>query len=344
MIRPIFRTNTLDRYLLSQFWISFLPLFGALFLIASVVSFVQLSAMTAVIKLSFSEMPYLYILQTPRLVVYTLPVTFFAALISSLARLSLDLETIVLFSLRASVWRIARPFIPVAILLCVTVLFIGLVLTPKALSAQRHFVYGKQDDALINIRANEFGQKFGDWLVFVGAEAAANSYENVALYSRSGGENGYLILASSAEMQNNEGVLRFSLRKGHSFDIREDGVSQMDFSLMRVNESGRIRDIEYAGVFGYWSNIENSAARRREFSLALLSGFFMILCLPAAMIGIFSPRFAKNRSGAWALALSVLFYAPVALLSEKVWLYAAAAGLLWFVLTAAIARRKLTRF
>jgi lipopolysaccharide export system permease protein len=334
----------MDRYLLAQFWTSFFPLFSALFVIASVVSFVQLSAMTAVVKITMSELFWLYVLQLPRLILYTLPVTFFAALITSFSRLSVDLETIAIFSLKSGVLRVARPFAPIALILSLTLLYIGFVLAPQTQSMLRHFVYGKKDDALINIRTGEFGQKFGDWMIFAGEKSGENIYKEIALYNRNADKSGFLIMAEKAEVLNDEGVLRLVLIGGRSFEIKDGDIAQMDFAKMRLNEAGGVKNIEFKGVAEYWAEFMDNPSRRREFIWAFMAGIFTIVCLPAAAIGIHSPRFTKNRAGLWALVLAMLFYIPAMTLGDKLGLYVFLVPPIWIVGTYLLAASKLKRF
>ncbi|MDR2638838.1 MAG: LptF/LptG family permease [Helicobacteraceae bacterium] len=340
--------GALDRYLLAQFWVGFFPLFGALFLIATMVSFVQLSAMTAVVKISFYEMFLLYLGQLPQLLLYVLPIAFFAGLITETARLSGDLEMIALFSLKADIWRIMRPFVPLALVLALGLSVLGFVVAPKAQYLQKALLFGKQDDAQINIRSGEFGQRFGDWLLFVGAREGENEYRDIALYSVSNaqgaGEAGFFAIAKSASVNNDRGVLRFDLLGGRGYEVGEDRVRQIDYEVMRLNETGRVRSLEYSGVIDHWLKAKTSRITARELVWAVLAVIFTIVSLPAAAIGVYSPRFAKNRSGAWALALSVLFYAPAMTIGDRYGAYAFITLPIWLGAVLWIARRKLERF
>ncbi|MDR1911270.1 MAG: LptF/LptG family permease [Helicobacteraceae bacterium] len=339
------RKSLLDSYLLSQLWTGFFPLFGALFLIATMVSFVQLSAMTAVVKISFSEMFFLYLAQTPQIFLYVLPITFFADLATTLSRLSGDLETIVFFSLKASVWRVMRPFVPLAVALAIGLFVLGMIVAPKAQYLQKAFLYEKQDDAQINIRASEFGQKFGDWLLFVGAQEGVDSYKEVALYSRANSNGaGIFVLADSAKVSNNRGILRLNLQNGRGYETSEEGVRQMDYELMRVNETGKARALEYGGIIEHWQKAKTSRGTAKDLTWALLAVIFTLISLPAATIGIYSPRFAKNRSGAWVLFFSLLFYAPAITIGDRHGVIAFIVPIVWLLITFLIVRPRLKHF
>jgi lipopolysaccharide export system permease protein len=339
------RRSTLDRYLLSQLWISFFPLFGALFLIGSLISFVELSVMTAIVKITFSETLYLYFGQLPRLFLYILPIAFFAAVTTTLSRLSGDLETIVLFSLKASVWRVMRPFVPLAFFLAVGLLALGLVAAPKAQLLQKAMLFGKRDDAQINIRASEFGQKFGDWLLFVGSQSGENVYRDVALYSRpDGASGGFFVLAKSGEVVNNSGLLRLKLFDGRAYETGEETVRQMDYESMTLNETGRTRSLEYEGVINYWLTAATNKTVAKQLVWALLAAIFTVVSLPAAAIGIYSPRFVKNRGGAWAVIFAISFYAPAIALGDSFGALAFIAPPIWLAIVLRIVGKKLERF
>jgi lipopolysaccharide export system permease protein len=337
--------GALDRYLLSQFWVGFFPLFGALFLIATMVSFVQLSAMTAVVKISFDEMFLLYLGQLPQLLLYVLPIAFFAALITETSRLSGDLELIALFSLKADIWRIMRPFIPLAIAMALGLLILGLSVAPKAQYLQKALLFSKQDDAQINIRSGEFGQKFGDWLLFVGAKEGDDKYRDIALYSGSSDQDSkFFVLAKSADMINDRGLLKLTLRDGRGYEMGDEGIRQIDYKAMIVNESGRIRSLEYSGVIDHWLKAKTSRVTARELVWAILAVIFTIASLPAATIGVYSPRFGKNRSGAQALILTVLFYAPAMVIGDRFGAYAFIAPPIWLGIVVWLAKRRLKHF
>jgi lipopolysaccharide export system permease protein len=99
--------NRVSRYLLKHFSELFSSLFFILFFITSVVFFIKLTAMTAIIKMNFLELGTLYIYLLPRTLIYTLPLTFFIALCITLFNLSKENETIVLFTLGYNPKKIA---------------------------------------------------------------------------------------------------------------------------------------------------------------------------------------------------------------------------------------------
>lgn len=324
---------------------NFFPLFGALFLIASVVSFVQLATLTSTIKMSFVEMLLLYLTYVPNILLFTLPITFFAALTITLSKLSADLELIVLFGLKTSVAEVLKPFVALSLLLGAALLILGLILQPKAKFAQRTFIYAKQNDAQINIRASEFGQRFGDWLLFVGSQKTQNLYSDVILFSRSESDrqSSYFVAAKEAKIENLGGVLSLLLSEGKAYQTGDQKITEVEFSNMQVNESGQMREFEFGGIATYWSKMGESRAIAREFSGAILAGLFVILCVPAAALGIHNPRFQKGRPGFLALGLILLFYVPAFTLSDKGIPFMLAVALFWIIFILWLYRRRVGR-
>lgn len=339
------KSSLLDRYLISHFASSFFALFGALFLIASVVAFVQLSSLTSVLKVSFGEMGLLYLYQLPQTLIYTLPITFFASIMVTLARLSGDSELIVLFSLKTSIWRVLRPFLSLAILLALALAIIGLFLQPKADYLRQALIFTKQDEVQINIKASEFGQKFGDWLLFVGKEIDKSSYQDIVLFSRDKKESsGNFVISNSAFVDNKSGVLTLELGSGKSYQTKEDSVVQIDFEKMQVNEQGNLKNLAYQGVGGYWQRSKTSNAVLKELIWGVIAPLFVILSIPATALGIYNPRFQKNRSGSIALFLTILYFVPSMTLCDKSLCLSYLVPPLWLIFTLIWAHKKLKTF
>lgn len=206
-------------------------------------------------------------------------------------------------------------------------------------------LYSKQDDAQINIRPSEFGQRFGDWLLFVGSQKEKNRYEDVVLFSRAQDDkNGYFVIAKNAEVENAGGLLSLILKEGRSYQTGEEQMAQIDYAQMRVNEPGKLRALEFKGVIAHWMNRDGNKGITRDFVWAILAGVFVLICLPAAALGIHNPRFEKNRAGAIALVLTVLFYAPAMVLGNQAIVFTFLLPPVWLALILWLYRRRLRTF
>ena len=133
--------KTFDSYLIKNFNISFVPIFSSLFLIASIVFFIQISVKTSYLTLNFLEIVKLYLCYTPEILLYTLAVSFFSASLTALSKLSFDLELIVFFALGGDIKKILKPFFLIAILVFLILFIDGLWLKPKAALKAKELIY-----------------------------------------------------------------------------------------------------------------------------------------------------------------------------------------------------------
>ena len=173
--------NRANRYLLKHFSELFSSLFFILFFITSVVFFIKITTLTAVIQMNFLELGTLYVYLLPRTLIYTLPVTFFIALCITLFNLSRENETIVLFTLGYNPKKIAQFFMSFASLLSFILVLDLLVLIPISKQLNTNFIEYKKAEAKFNIKASEFGQKFSDWFVYIESSNTEKKYEGVTL-------------------------------------------------------------------------------------------------------------------------------------------------------------------
>ena len=103
--------SRVNRYLLFNFLGTFASLFSTLFLIMSIVFFIQIARITSYIEISFSELFKLYSFMLPRVLLFVVPIAFFVSLAMTLFRLSKENESIVIFTLGGSPNKIAKFFL-----------------------------------------------------------------------------------------------------------------------------------------------------------------------------------------------------------------------------------------
>ena len=299
--------DRISRYLLGNFSTVFFPLFNALLLIASVVLFVQISAMTSILKVTFGEMLSLYALALPEILLYTLPVSFFAAGVITLTKLSFDLELIVLFTLRANMGHILKPFLFLAVILSSALLVIGLWLKPKTWYKSKELIYQKEDSAQLNVKASEFGQKFGDWLLFIGKEKG-DRLENVVLFTKDP-EKEVFIRSGAARIENVENNFRLTLDQGNTFNIHRSKIDQVEFEKMIVNERAGLNRLDYQGVLAYWQDKLTSKKKKKDLAQTILIALFPLLSLVMIVAtGIINPRYQKNRSYLYIIGGTLYYY------------------------------------
>ena len=128
------------KYTLNQFLSTYLSLFLVLFLIVSMVFFIQLARITSSIEISFVDFLKLYSFTVPRILILTLPISFFISLSLTLYRLSRENESIVCFALGCSPKDVAKFFIKISLFLSFVMLVISLVFIPLAFSLQNNLI------------------------------------------------------------------------------------------------------------------------------------------------------------------------------------------------------------
>ncbi len=310
--------NKANSYLFKHFSGLFSSLFFILFFITSVVFFIKITALTAVIKMNFLELGTLYIYLLPRTLVYTLPVTFFIALCITLFNLSKENETIVLFTLGYNPKKIAQFFMGIASFLSLILLLDVFILIPISKQLNANFIEYKKAEAKFNIKASEFGQKFSDWFVYIDTIDNQNAYHGIALYQLpKKNETEKLILSHSSVIDNRDGILRLRLDEGKIFDFSTSSIGQIDFERMHINVQPKTAIGHIQSVAQYWGGVWDQPRRAYDLS------FFILICLfPLAStlfalsLGIVTYRY--NREGIYLSMFGVIasYFALTTLLSS----------------------------
>ena len=313
------------RYMLNQFLSTNLSLFGVLFLIVSMVFFIQLARMTASIEISLFDFFKLYSFMIPRILIFTLPLSFFIALTLTLYRLSRENESIVYFTLGFSPTQMGRFFLRIAGLLSAFCLLISLVFIPVALVLQNNFIDYKKTQVKFNIKSGEFGQKFLDWLIFIEKENDG-LYQNIIMYRplKKLDEKELFIIAKEGILERNEQSLSFRLRQGSVYDFEQNQTwyaGHFDDIVINTLISD---DIESRTLLEYYNGISTSPKRAQEFVIYTLIALFPLAStLFALSFGIVTYRYDKGLVylsvflvvGLYFGALSIFYQPPLLAIS-----------------------------
>ncbi|PAF41819.1 LptF/LptG family permease [Helicobacter sp. 11S03491-1] len=286
----------------------FFPFFLVLFFIASVVLLISIAGVTLVVKMNVLDLGQLFLYSLPGTVFFIIPITFFAACVLGLSRLSYDYELLVFFSLGISPKKILKIFIPISLLVSVVLLMFSLAMIPLSKSAYSDFIAEKKNKVDINIRPGEFGQKLGDWLVYVN-KAHSNHYNQLVLFSSDGLSQESFIVADSGEVDNNGGVFELTLHNGDAYFAQNSEIKKIDFKQMILkNEAGALKLNSY-DLISYWkSAFKGDTSQARRFSQAIMTSVFPLVSIfLIPLFGIANPRFHKNMSYVYIL-LSVGIY------------------------------------
>jgi lipopolysaccharide export system permease protein len=258
------------------------------------------------------EMMYLYSLNIPVILFYSLPVSFFVSAIINISKISSEYELIVINSFGLSPLKVMKNFIPISLLMSILLLLISFVLVPKADYSKDIFINKKKQEARFNIKPSEYGQKFGPWYIYV-SDKKKNTYFNIILYQNEQNKNTF-ISAKKATLTNNGNSLSLELFQGTS-SIITDELKLVKFEKMIINshlkqpkEISSLKDI-----INYWMKGNNNDNLLKNFFISILPIISILLYIS---LGYFNPRYQKNHSTAYAMIFLISYIVIMQKLSK----------------------------
>jgi len=300
--------DRLQKYIIRNFSTLFLSIFLPLFAIASVIFLIKLATYTAVIQLSIWEMTKLYLFVLPEILFYTMPITFFIAATLSLFKLSNDNEIVGLFALGIKPKFIVKTLFKPAILLTLLLSFDFFILFPHATVLSSNFVSYKKSEAKFNLAASEFGNSFGDWLLYLGGKKDDGTYFKVFLFNKKEKEE-ILITAQKAQIINDSGILRLKLTDGEGYTYSKDKLSQVNFKTMMINDTMKTHLKTYREPLQYWLSKDRRKHKMQMFITDMLLSIFPVISLfLVTAIGVVQVRHQKSRVYLYLFISIVLYY------------------------------------
>jgi len=324
----------LKQYLYSQLAITFFPIFLGLYFITSIVFLVKIASLTSIITINFFELFTLYSYVIPQILFYTMPISFFISLVITLSKLASEYELTVITSFGLNPLRILKVFLPVTFVLSMALLFISVGLIPKTKFLTKQFLDVKKKEANFNIKASEFGQKFGDWLIYIQGKED-KTYSEIKLFKTEQGKDQF-ILSKTAVLNNDKGDLSFKLNNGKAFFMDEIEINQIDFKSMHINDSiaGSGQGI-FTTTYNFWETRLKRGSDVDDFTFFILTSLFPVLSLFLVVtFGYFNPRYEKNRAVMYSLVSIVFYYVIVKAIDDKISLHILyVVPLIWLGLT-----------
>ncbi len=315
----------------------FFPIFLVLFFIASVIVFIRIAEVTFIIKIGFFELFSLYFYTLPTMMFFVVPLSFFVACVLSLSRLSFDYELPVLFALGMNPKEIVKIFFPIAFLATFSLFILSLILIPLSDLSYKNFFEERKNNINVNLQAGEFGQKLGNWLVYIEKNKKdENVYENIVLLSFEK-ERG-LIFAKEAKIINYLGVMEAILSDGKVYRLEdEEMLERIEFQkLILRNSVGYISDLNL-GVVEYWRqafypNDKQKKVLRNLAMYILISLFPLVSLFYFPLLGIKNPRYQKNWTILQIMVVVAIFYGLVYLVANTLPLVGIAVlPVVWFI-------------
>lgn len=294
--------KNLKSYIYKTYSQVFFPIFLTLFTITSIVFLVKIASLTSVIQLNFLELIELYIYNVPTILFYSLPVTIFVSLALSLSKLSSEYELIVMTSFGLSPLKVLKILLPTVVFSSLLTLIISVVLIPKANYLKEAFIYNKEKQAQFNIKASEYGQEFGKWMIYVSSEKNG-FYQDMVLYKKDRTDERF-ITAKYGTLENFGSYLNLNLQEGKLFDLKSNEIKQIDFKKMVIHN--RIKSKDKINSLNDFINYWKDEIDKLTFSILgsifpILSIYFIIFC------GYYNPRYEKNKSVLFSLSATVIF-------------------------------------
>ncbi|WP_297574017.1 LptF/LptG family permease [uncultured Campylobacter sp.] len=309
---------SINRYLLSNFLYSFIPLFGTLFLIVSIIFFMLIARVTAFIEIDFYELLQLYLFYMPRVFIFTMPISFFIAVGISLFKLSKESEIIVLFTLGYNPSKIKNLFLSIAFFISLFLLFCGMIIVPIAQNLKENFFDYKKTKAVINIKTGEFGQKFANWLVYIESEKD-DIYKDIFMYSpKDSNKDERIITAREGSVTNRAGYFVLELKSGKIYTNQKNSWHITKFSKLSISSTSNVEIKNPLSIKEYWQNVLNSKNGKQEFTIYVLASLFPLAgTLFAIGLGIVVYRYQQNGIYLGLFAVLFSYYAILMLLANK---------------------------
>jgi lipopolysaccharide export system permease protein len=308
----------------------------------SIITLVQIAALTSIITINFGELTLLYAYKIPYISFYTLSVSFFISLCITIAKLSSESELIVITSFGLNPFRIITILLPILLLFTMLILIVSIGLIPKTRYLAKSFIQQKKVEAKFNIKASEFGQSFGEWLIYIEKDNN-NLYEKVKLYKNDPNYDKF-ILSDSAVLNNKDGNLNLILHKGKSFTFekKQNLLEQVEFDKMYMNDSlSEVDAMNFTTSYHYWMQQYKTSSR---FSFYILISIFPLISIFFVMLfGYYNPRYDKNRAVMWSIITTGLYFIIVTEISKLYLVSLYILPSIWLIVSYSLYRYKVRR-
>ncbi len=310
--------SRVNNYLFSSFITVFSSLFFILFSIISVIFFIKIASVTSVIQINFIELLTLYIYLIPKLLLYTMPISFFMALCIALFNLSKENELIVLFTLGYSPKKVSNLFLVIATLFSVLMMINIIILIPLSKQLNNNFLEYKKAQAKFNIQESKFGQKFSNWLVYIDKSDKKQTYQNVTLYQKSINKKApKLIIAQKASIEHSDGSLRLSLENGKAFEIKKKQIAQVDFKKMYINSKHRENIGYMQTIYDYWAASLKQKKRAYDLAFFLLIALFPLSSVYFAVgLSTVASRYSNGGIYLYMFLFTIVYFALTIILAN----------------------------
>ena len=303
-------------FILSHLGMHSLLIFLPFFSIVSIVYIIRISILSQTISLDAGEFLTLFGFFLPDILFYTLPLSFIAALTVTLTKLSEDTELIALFSFGMTPTRLLRIFAFPALLFAVLMLILSLHTIPQSTAAYKYFKHKKTTEAKLNIAPNRLGQKFGDYIVFLG-DKQGDQYRDVVLFATDDKEKRVLISADTAKMEHNNSQFSLTLQQGTGDTFLPDSVMSMQYAQLHIYNYAT-HTVNTAWLNRGWRDITTNKSDMALFVYNIFLSLSPLLVLGMIIaFSVINPRYQKSHTYLISFGMIVAIYIAASLLRKE---------------------------
>ncbi|MEY3090466.1 MAG: hypothetical protein RL113_782 [Pseudomonadota bacterium] len=303
-------------FISSSFTKSFLTIFLPFFFIISLIFIVKIASLTSRIQMTFGELMLLYSYSLPTIIFYSLPLSFIAALASTLVHLSQANELIALYALGLRSKKVLKSLLLLGALFSLLLTTLSLVAVPLSKQFYESFRQEKFAEAKINITPGELGQKFGKYYIYV-KDKKENTFHNIVILNRLDKMHEQFFSSKTGELKHNENVTSLLLNKGYGYTYTSTNLQQAEYDSLEIFDTTQKKAFVFEDIVTYWSKITKDPALLKR-----LLFFIFISLMPLLSIYLVSsftminPRYQPNRSFVVIFLTTLFFYATASSLEK----------------------------
>ena len=301
-------------FILSQFGKNYLLIFLPFFSILSIVYIIRISKLSQKISLNTGEIATLYSFFLPDILFYTLPLSFITAVTATLMKLSEDNELIALFSFGMTPSKLLKLLLLPALLFTALMMILSLYTIPQSTLAYKRFEKQKSIEAELAIAPNRLGQKFGDYIVFLG-DKKGNTYQDVVLFATDNKEKRVLVIAKEGHLAHQKNQFSLNLSQGTADTFLSDTIESISYARMQLyNYSQSHSYIQFQG----WQNILKNRKSMALFIYNIFLSLSPLLTLGILIsFSIINPRYQRPSIYLVSFGVAAAVYLMASLLKKQ---------------------------
>ena len=308
--------DSIRGFILSHFGKNYLLIFLPFFSILSIVYLVRISVLSNKITLNGHEILSLYGFFLPDILFYTLPLSFIAAITATLMKLSEENELIALFSFGLTPMALLRIFFFPALLFTLLMLLLSLYTIPQSTLAYKLFKEQKTAEAKLNIKPNRLGQKFGDYIVFLGNKQK-DIFQDVVLFSADKKKKRAIIIADTGRIEHNQSQFSLHLYHGTGDTFLPEKIESLHYEEMQLFGYSQ-NHADYVWLQRGWSQIWSNPKDMAFLIYNLFLSLSPLLVLGMLMaFSIINPRYQKPHTYLVGFATAMVIYAIASVLRKE---------------------------